>query len=65
MKKGDTVTVINCSACEILQGKTAKVKEIDEAGAMVRLSFGKGRPNKNSPEWHNISDLQIAIVTNV
>lgn len=60
MKKGDKVFVTNCSVCEILQGKTATVKEVDEAGNMVRLSLGRGRPNKNAPEWHNISDLRLA-----
>jgi len=57
MKKGDMVTVVTCSICPVLQGRAAKVKEVDEQGKMARLSFGKGRLNKNSPEWHNISDL--------
>lgn len=59
MKKGDTVFVVSCSACPAVATRNAIVKEIDEAGNMVRLSFGKGRPQKGRPEWHNVSDLQI------
>ncbi len=59
MKKGDTVFVISCAACPSVALRNAIVKEVDEVGSMVRLSFGKGRPQKGRPEWYNISDLRI------
>ena len=60
MQKGDTVTVISCPVCEAVQGLTATVKEANETGDKVRLSFGKGRPQRNRPEWFEVSGLRIS-----
>jgi len=58
MVKGDSVSVVSCPECEILQGKVGVVKEVNESGDKVRISFGKGRPQKGRPEWFEISGLQ-------
>jgi len=65
MQKGDAVTVISCSICEAVQGLTATVKEVNETGDKVRLSFGKGRPQRNRPEWFDISGLQLSTENSV
>jgi hypothetical protein len=65
MQKGDVVTVISCSVCEAVQGLTATVKEVNEAGDKVRLSFGKGRPQRNRPEWFEVSGLQPSVGNSV
>jgi hypothetical protein len=65
MVKGDSVSVVSCPECEILQGKVGVVKEVNEAGDKVRISFGKGRPQKGRPEWFNVSGLQVSVQSNV
>jgi len=59
MKNGDLVTVVSCVDCPAVEGMQGTVKEVNQTGDMVRISFGKGRPQKNRPEWFAVSSLQL------
>lgn len=61
LANGDVVRVVRCGQCDKLVGKMATVKSIREDG-MCQLSFGRGRPNKNRPEFFNITDLETISV---
>lgn len=62
MNKGDLVTVMSCPVCPAVEGMQGTVREVNEAGDSVRISFGKGRPQKNRPEWFSVSTLQLGAV---
>ena len=59
MKKGDVITVVSCSSCEAVVGMHGRIKEVNENGDKARISFGKGRPQRNRPEWFDVSGLRL------
>lgn len=57
LAKGDTVRIIRCEQCGQLVGKVITVKSVSDIGT-CQLSFGRGRPNKNRPEFFAEDDLE-------
>jgi len=60
---GQKVEVVSCSLCQKAVGKMGVIKEVTDSG--YRVSFGKGRPQKNRPEFFNEDMLSPVEEVNV
>ncbi len=57
MNVGDTVKIDKCDVCSAVVGKTAKVVSLGKD--TVRLNFGRGRPQKDRPTFHDKDDVSL------
>jgi len=60
---GDNVTVTKCDECPTVVGKVGRVSGFFEHTVtgvqLVKVSFGKGRPQKNRPDGFNFNQLEL------
>lgn len=59
MNVGDMVTIDRCDGCPSLVGKVFAVKGFGNEGT-VSLQYGRGRPQKNRPEFVSVGDVSLA-----
>lgn len=58
MNVGDMVTVDRCDECPSLVGRVFAVKGFGNEGT-VWLQYGRGRPQKNRPEFVSVDDVSL------
>jgi len=58
-KVGEVVRVVRCDVCSGVVGKAGRIKSLSEDGSSVSLSLGKGRPQRNRPEYFPVGDLAL------
>jgi len=58
---GDNVLVESCSQCPDVVGKTGTVKGFNESCG-IQVNFGRGRPQKNRPEYFSVDQLKVISV---
>jgi hypothetical protein len=59
MNVGDMVTVNRCDECPSLVGKVFVVKGFSDTKMGVSFKYGRGRPQKNRPEFISVNDLSL------
>jgi hypothetical protein len=63
LNDGDTVKVVSCNSCPAVVGRTAKITGINQQPetnvVLVRVSFGKGRPQKGRPDTFTLDQLEL------
>ena len=59
MNVGEMVTVDKCDECPSLVGKVFIVKGLSDDERSVSFKYGRGRPQKNRPEFICIDDVSL------
>jgi hypothetical protein len=58
-KVNDVVRVVRCEGCPGVVGREGRVTGLSEDNTTVKLSFGKGRPQRGRPENFPVGDLAL------